>query len=448
MDITNFQNVFYDYSAQTFELLSSPMTYIQMSLIIAIYIAAYFISYQVKKKFSWVQQTPEINSHPIRRLTFGIHRLTFPLIAIIGLKICYEFASSLFQTSAHFLEVDNNNTGAWLLNFALSVAMLLFLNQIINRFVTHKTMANLFKWLALPILFLHLVGWLTPVVEVLRGVQISVGNVEFSLYGVARVVIFGTFLFWFGRASSQFGKDVIRKQQNLDVPTKEVMSKLYEVALFTVVLLILLNVMGINLTALAVFGGALGVGLGFGLQSIASNFISGVIILLDRSITVDDYIEFDDGNKGYVREFKMRYATLETFDGKFIMVPNEKFITSTFINWSHKDLRQRFRVDFSVAYKTDIRALVEIVKDVVAQHPQVINGDDIPIEYRPDCEIDSFGDSGVNMFVEFWMDGVDDGKNRVGGDLMLMIFEALREHDIEIPFPQREVRILGNVTEG
>jgi small-conductance mechanosensitive channel len=228
----------------------------------------------------------------------------------------------------------------------------------------------------------------------------------------------------------------------LDVSTKEVFAKLFEVALFCVVFLLLLNVMGINLTALAVFGGAVGVGLGLGLQSIASNFISGIIILLDKSLTVGDYVELEDGQKGIVREFKMRYAVLETYDGKDVLVPNEKFISSLLINWTHKNQKQRYRIDFSVAYKTDIRAMVEIVKEAVGQHPQVINGDDVPFEERPDCEIDSFGDSGVNMFVEFWMEGVDDGKNRVGGDLLLIVFETLREHNIEIPFPQREVRVI------
>ncbi|MFS1703824.1 mechanosensitive ion channel family protein, partial [Alteromonas sp. AMM-1] len=131
-----------------------------------------------------------------------------------------------------------------------------------------------------------------------------------------------------------------------------------------------------------------------------------------------------------------------TYDGKDILVPNEKFINSLLVNWTHKDSKQRYRIDFSVAYKTDIRAMVEIIKEAVARHPQVISGDDIPFEERPDCEIDSFGDSGVNMFVEFWMIGVDDGKNRVGGDLLLIVFETLREHGIEIPFPQREVRVV------
>jgi len=124
------------------------------------------------------------------------------------------------------------------------------------------------------------------------------------------------------------------------------------------------------------------------------------------------------------------------------MVPNEMFITGTFVNWTHKNEKQRYRVDFSVAYNTDIRKLVEVIKEAVATHPQVLSGEEYPIEERPDCEINSFGDSGVNMFVEFWIEAIDDGKNRVGGDLLLIIYETMRDHGFTIPFPQREVRIL------
>ena len=103
-------------------------------------------------------------------------------------------------------------------------------------------------------------------------------------------------------------------------------------------------------------------------------FISGIIILLDKSLTVGDYVELEDGQKGIVREFKMRYAVLETYDGKDVLVPNEKFISSLLINWTHKNQKQRYRIDFSVAYKTDIRAMVEIIKEAVSEHPQVISG--------------------------------------------------------------------------
>ena len=201
--------------------------------------------------------------------------------------------------------------------------------------------------------------------------------------------------------------------------------------------------MGIDLTALAVFGGALGVGLGFGLQQIASNFISGIIILLDRTISIGDFIELEDGRSGTLRELTMRSATLETFDGKDIMVPNERFITTAFTNWTHNNKKQRYSLHFQVAYDTDLEPMFEIVREVCASHPKVLSGQAVPFEERPDAEIEGFGDSGIDILVEFWMEGIDDGVNRVGGDLNLMIWMALKQHGIQIPFPQREITVLG-----
>ena len=256
-----------------------------------------------------------------------------------------------------------------------------------------------------------------------------------------RTLLFGFVLFWFGRLSNVTGKRVIRSQESLELGTREVIAKLFEIGLFVVIFLLLLNVMGVDLTALAVFGGALGVGLGFGLQQIASNFISGIIILLDRSIAIGDYIQLEDGRKGMLRELNMRSATLETFDGKDIMVPNEKFITTTFTNWTHDNKLQRYPINFQVAYKTDLEKMFPILREVIASHPQVLSGDELPIELRPDAEISKFADSGIEILVEFWMEGIDDGPNRVGADLLLMIWTALKENGIQIPFPQREVSL-------
>ena len=164
--------------------------------------------------------------------------------------------------------------------------------------------------------------------------------------------------------------------------------------------------------------------------------------MLDRSITVGDYIELEDGRTGIIRELKMRSTTLETFDGKDIMVPNEQFITTNFVNWTHKNKKQRYSIEFQVAYKTDLHKLFDVLREVVASHPRVLSGSDIPLEERPDAEIAGFGDSGVDILIEFWMEGIDDGPNRVGADLLLMIWDALKEHNMEIPFPQREVKIL------
>lgn len=409
--------------------IAAPDTYIQLFVIAAIYGVSFLLAYKIKHSVGLTHNEPLESAHPVRKLAYRVGGILFPLLAIILLQLSTVFGEVLAFTP-------------WLIKTAITVAVLLFFYSLIRIFVQHKLAASLFKWLGLPILFLHLLGLLPVVTNVLEEISLDVGNISISAYGVARVLIFGSFLFWMGRASNNFGKAVIRKQESLDVPTKEVFSKLFEVVLFCIVMLLLLNIMGVNLTTLAVFGGAVGVGLGLGLQSIASNFISGIIILLDRSLTVGDFVELDDGQKGFVREFKMRYAVLETYDGKDILVPNEKFISSLLVNWTHKDPKQRYRVDFSVPYATDIRSMVDLIKAAVAEHDQVISGPDVPFEERPDCEIDSFGDSGINMFVEFWMYGIDDGKNRVGGDLLLTILETLRENGIEMPFPQREVKIL------
>ncbi len=279
-------------------------------------------------------------------------------------------------------------------------------------------------------------------IAALQNSSISLANFTISAFDIIRFVLISLSVLWVSRRLDKLGHAVIQRQSRLDFRTREVMSKIFRVLMISIVAVIFLHLLGVNLTTLAVFSGAVGVGLGLGLQSIASNFISGVIILVDRSITLGDYIELEDGNKGFVREFRMRYTVLETYDGKDIVVPNEKFISSLFINWTHKDPKQRYRVDFTVAFNTDIHQLAEQMRLAIGQHPQVLTGTDVSIEEQPDCEIDSFGDSGINMFVEFWMLGVDDGKNRVGGDVLLIILDTLRSNNIEIPFPQREVRIL------
>jgi small-conductance mechanosensitive channel len=431
MNIEQFKAFVDEHYQTALAVVTSDQTYIQLCVIAAVYALAYGVAYKIRHSIGMIHNVPSSGAHPVRQLIYRVGGVIYPVLAILLLQI----------TSKVIQQVDYS---AWLLNTAIAVAVLLLFHSLINAFVTHRLVASLFRWIGLPILLLHLLDVLPIVIVALEDISISLGNVSVSAYGVFRVLIFGGFLFWMGRVSSKFGKAVIRKQESLDVPTKEVFSKLFEVTLFCFVMLLLLNIMGINLTTLAVFGGAVGVGLGLGLQSIASNFISGIIILLDRSLTVGDFVELDDGQKGFVREFRMRYTVLETYDGKDILVPNEKFISSLLTNWTHKDPKQRYRVDFSVPYATDVRTMVEFIKVAVAEHPQVISGLDVPFEERPDCEIDSFGDSGINMFVEFWIEGVDDGKNRVGGDLMLIILETLRENGIEIPFPQREVKILNS----
>jgi small-conductance mechanosensitive channel len=411
------------------QALADPVTYQQLGMVAASYLLAYLFAGRLRRLFPALTDSGDAaGGRPLARAARRSSWLIMPVVAIALLRISVDVSQAVLGRS-------------WVLQTALALMVLLFFYQFVNAFVRRRIVANTLLWLGVPLLVLHFVGVLDRLVVILDSIALTVGSLNISLYGVIRVVLFGTLLFWLGRISTSTGQDIIRRQQHLDLRTREVAAKLLQVSIAAAVFVLLLQVMGVNLTALAVFGGAVGVGLGFGLQAIASNFISGIIILLDRSVSVNDYIQLEDGRTGIVRELNMRWTTLETFDGKDVMVPNEKFIVETFTNWTHKNKKQRYRVNFSVAYHSNIRELVAIIRRVVASHPQVLSGEDIPLEERPDCEIDSFGDSGINMFVEFWMDGIDDGQNRVGGDLMLMILEALQEHGFEIPFPQREVRV-------
>ncbi|WP_153447048.1 mechanosensitive ion channel family protein [Vibrio algicola] len=449
MDFQHYQKIISDNSHQILLVLKDSDTYTQLALVFIVFGCAFWVAKSLRKAFptfaplpsslsieqleSAQQQASQLNQSavvsPLRNISAKIGNLIFPLLAIFMMNFAVEISHKLLGQS-------------WLVSTALTIGLLLVCHRIIHDNVKYRFIAFVFRWIGLPLLFLHSVDWLKPIVTILESIEINLGEINISAYGVVRVLLFGSLLFWFGRISNSTGKEIIRRQHSLDFRTKEVAAKLFEVTIFVVIFLFLLRILGINLTALAVFGGALGVGLGFGLQAIASNFISGIIILLDRSISVDDYIELQDGRTGVVRELTLRSTTLETFDGKDIMVPNEKFVTESFTNWTHKNKKQRYRVDFSVAYDSDIRKLVDIIKQTVASHEQVISGEGVPFEEQPDCEIDGFGDSGVNMFVEFWMLGIDDGKNRVGGDLLLMIFEAMRANGFQIPFPQREIRML------
>jgi len=418
-----------NYSEKLVESLAHPETFVQLGLVGAATLLALLLARQIRKQVPALGRTAGEGGPVWHRYAGRFGVLLFPLFAILFLRIAVEASRGLSGQD-------------WLVFAGLVVAALFLLNTIVDHFVYSPVASRWIKWFGMPIVIFHYLGVLADLVRVLESISLSIGNIELSAYGVIRVIVFGTLLVWIALVLARTGREIIARQKNLDPRTREVGMKLYQVGVFFVVFLVILQIMGINLTALAVFGGALGVGLGFGLQSIAANFISGIIILLDRSVTVGDYVEMNDEKAGYVREMNMRSTTLETFDGKDIMVPNEKFIVEPFSNWTRKDKHQRYRVDFSVAYGTDVHGLVDIVKQTVASHPQVLSGEQYPVELRPDCEIDSFGDSAINMFVEFWMDEIDDGRNRVGGDLLLMIYDALREHGFQIPFPQREVRIV------
>ena len=433
MNIETFSARVNEILEQLLRSVTSSEFHIQVGLILLSLVVAFSLSLSLKKHSPVLNKPPESgNLLRLRKNIYALGDLLFPFINVITLGIAVNISESIIGQS-------------WLMRIAVSLAILLIIYMFLTRFIQKSYVKGFVKWIILPVAILQVFGVLDEVSDFLKTISVDIGSITISAYGFGRLLVFGVIIFWIGRISNNVGTQLIRSQDDMETGTREVFAKLFEVTVFVLIFILLLQLLGINITALAIFGGALGVGLGFGLQSIASNFVSGIIILLDRSIAVGDYIQLEDGPSGKIRELNMRSAILETYDGKDIMVPNEKFITTNFVNWTHKNLKQRYPLNFTVAYDTDLDLLFEVVRETVASHPQVISGDDLPIEERPDAEIAGFGESGIDILVEFWMEGVDDGENRVGADLLHMIWNTLKEHDIEIPYPHRDVRIIGGV---
>ncbi len=430
MDWTHLDTEFRRILAVTLEWARSPQFYAQAGLVAVAIILAWLAARLISSRVAPQGSDEETGaSAPLKRQLHQIRALLFPLILILALRMAGDFSDTWLQQSG-------------LVRTAQGIAVVYLLYSVIARFVSNKLLKSVFKWIVIPVAILHVIGWLDDVTRYLDSINFEVGSMRVSAYGVTRFIVLGSILFWLGRISSTAGQQIIRRQDDFDIGAREVAAKIFQIAVFLVIALVLLQLMAIDLTALAVFGGALGIGIGFGLQAIASNFISGLIILLDRSVTVGDYVELEDGVSGRIRQLNMRSTLLETFDGKDIMVPNSLFISSRFANWTHQHRKQRYSLEFQVAYGTDIPGMIDLVRKVVKSHPQVLNGPDLPIEERADAEIKRFADSGIEILVEFWMEGIDDGKNRVGADLLMMIWEAFRDNGIKFPFPQREVRLV------
>jgi len=421
------------YEAQALEVwatvlvwLQSPPFWAQIAAIALAWFVAGFLARMVRKRVPFLATEPAKKG----RFSFAFdwayraRDLVSPLLLVVVL--------------AAAIPALNAATGSsWLVKIAQGLALVLALKKAVELFVPLVGLQKIIQLVVLPSALLMVFGKFDDFTAFLDTVALELGNIRLSALFLVKAAIFGGIIFWAGRQSNYAGQNAIHSQETLDLGMKSLISKLFQILLFIVMGIVFLQLLGIDLTALAVLGGAVGVGLGFGLQQIAANFISGMIILFERSLSPGDYIEMEDGRAGILKEINMRSTTLETFDGKEVMLPNEKFITTTFVNWTRDDPRQRYEVGFSVAYDTDIEPIPEIVAAAVATHPQVLDQPE-PV----DVELRGFGDNGIEFAVEFWADGIDDGKNKFSSDVLFIIWRTLKAHGLQIPFPQREVRIL------
>ena len=404
--------------------LLSPAAWSQFALLVVAFVVAYWASRKLRDPLTrWLSPSEDNQSilAKIRRFLAQFVPLLFPILAYGFTGLGENITRSLFGSGA-VVALGNR------------VILFIAVRILVKDVVQDPLFKMVGKYLLVPVAALHVVGLTGPVMTQLDATIIPLGNLSFSLLFLVRFLIVGGVIFWLGRWSNAQSTALIQKQDDMRPAMRELATKASEIAIFGVAFLLLMNIMGISLTSLAVLGGAIGVGLGFGLQKIASNFISGVILLLEGQATVGDYVELDGGEAGTIVKMTARAAILETFDGRWIVVPNEDFITTRVVNYSDSGSANRYEAPFSVSYDTDINQVPAIIEAAVAKLDFVLDDPD-----GPDCELRGFGDSGIDFAVEFWVNGIDDGKNKFTPKVLFAIWNALKENDIEIPYPHRVV---------
>jgi len=279
---------------------------------------------------------------------------------------------------------------------------------------------------------------LQPVINTLdsEALSFSVGDVRLSAYLLVKALFVILVLFWLSSITLGFIEKKVVGIQSISSSNRALILKAIQFIVYFFLILFSFKLIGVDLTAFAVVGGAIGIGIGFGLQKITSNYISGVILLIEKTIEDGDLIELDDGTYGFIRHNGARYTLVETFNGKEIMVPNEDFITNKVVNWTYSNKRGRVDIPIGVSYKSDIKKARQLILEAATEHPRCLS------EPAPECYLREYGDSSVNFLLLFWVDDVIEGRYKPQSEVMFSIWDKFKEHDISIPFPQRDLHII------
>ena len=244
-------------------------------------------------------------------------------------------------------------------------------------------------------------------------------------------------LFFAVRFVSASASTRIRRSADISPSIQVLTIKIMQVVLYSIAFFVGLKTVGVDLTGLAVLSGAVGVGLGFGLQKVVSNLVSGFILLLDKSIKPGDVISLGE-TFGWIEQMGARYVSVVTRDGKEYLIPNEDLITGQVVNWSHTNAFVRLDIFFGTAYHND----PHLVRKVAIEAAKSV--DRVLVFRPPVCHIVGFGDSSVDYILRFWIDDPTGGLTNIRGNVYLALWDAFKANGIDIPFPQREVRLLGD----
>tara|TARA_B100001179_G_scaffold231968_1_gene223337 strand:+ start:1639 stop:2985 length:1347 start_codon:yes stop_codon:yes gene_type:complete len=414
-----------EYFSTTFMV---PINWLQIVFLAA----AFLVGWAVRRKMSpkLITKIDRSQLHfRIRQSLKNLVRLILPIIAVVIMGVFIQIHNNgEYEWDMHFASAITSLVAAWIvIRLAAQIIQNTFLRQIVA----------LIAWF---VAALNIIGVLDETSIALDSIGFSIGKSEITALAVIKAVFLIFALLYAALFTSTLTERRLAQVSSLTPASRVLISKIARVLLIIFALLIGVTAAGVDLSVLAVFSGALGLGIGFGLQKGVSNLFSGIMLLLDHSINPGDVIEIKDqagadSTFGWVHHMGARYTEIVTRDNKSYLIPNEDFITQQVVNWSHGDTLVRIEVKFGVHYNSDPHKVVQVAAEAATKPERVVE------EPKPVCWIIDFGNSSIDFTLRFWIKDAEKGVTNVKGQVYMALWDALKENGIQIPYPHREIYV-------
>ena len=343
---------------------------------------------------------------------------------------------ALLMTLARAIMVHSTwPSRSYLLSVAASLALAWLIIRLVTSVIRNPFIVRLVSVAAWLVAALSILGLLEPTIEALDSVSIVLGGLRLTPLVLIKLGVMLIVALWLTNIASNFVESRITRSTDLTPSIQVLLIKVIRLALMVFAVAVVLSAAGINLSALAIFSGAAGVGIGFGLQKIVANFISGIILLADKSVKPGDLITIGDST-GRINEMKTRYISVAAGDGREFLIPNEDLVTQKVVNWTYTDKNTLVKVNFGTNYEADPRLVCKLALDIAAAAPRAIKSK------PPNCILVEFAEAGMKFSLTFWI-ADPDGLDNVKSEAMLALWDAFQREGIHVPYPVREIRLRG-----
>jgi small-conductance mechanosensitive channel len=324
---------------------------------------------------------------------------------------------------------------SYLLSVAANLALAWLIIRLVTSFIRNQFIVRLVSLSAWLVAALSILGQLDPAIDALDSVSIVLGGLRLTPLLLIKLGVLLAVALWLSNIASNFVEGRITRSGDLTPSIQVLLVKMIRLALMVFAVAVVMSAVGINLSALAIFSGAAGVGIGFGLQKIVANFISGIILLADKSVKPGDLVTIGDSS-GRISAMKTRYISVAAGDGREFLIPNEDLVTQKVTNWTYTDKNTLVKVNFGTNYDADPRLVCKLAVEIATAVPRATK------LKPPNCLLTEFAEAGMKFSLTFWI-ADPEGMDNVKSDVMLSLWDMFKREDIRVPHPAREIRILG-----